>query len=146
MLQICTNQIFSPKLKSLSLSPNPFIFLCYARFYVWVLLPLAKELSDNLTKKRNFHKKPQTASKFEENRNPKTLWNRKPHIKPHFKGTKTANRAWNRVWICLKPRPATHCTPQQSLLGTRQSFLRELSNTPACIPYYDNWAMVMSKR
>ena len=60
---------------------------------------------------RIFRLKPQTAQKFQENREPQTLGNRKPHSKPHFKRAKTTNRARNRISELPKPQPAKHCTP-----------------------------------
>ena len=69
-----------------------FIWTHYVRFDMWFHLPLSKKYFKFLTKKRIFRLKPHAAPKFEENRDPLTLINRKPHMKPHFKDTKTANR------------------------------------------------------
>ena len=68
------------------------IWTYYVRFDMWFHLPLSKKYFKFLTKKRIFRLKPHAAPKFEENRDPLTLINRKPHMKPHFKDTKTANR------------------------------------------------------
>ena len=59
-------------------------------FLIWFHLRLSKIYFKILTiEKRTFHLKPQTALKFEENRDPQTLRNRKPHMKPYLQGTKT---------------------------------------------------------
>ena len=103
-------------------------FLTMLRAFLYVIYStLGKKFFENSTKKRNFHLKPQTASKFEENRAPKTLWNRKPHIKPHSKGIKTANRARNRISKSLKPQPATHCTPLFYVINDDLKYFSKIS-------------------
>ena len=58
----------------------------YVRFDMWFQLPLSKKYFKFLTKKWIFRLKPHAAPKFEENRDPLTLRNRKLHMKPHLKG------------------------------------------------------------